>query len=297
MFNLINRREALDGVHADIVEDTICNGVRLTTLKIRYHRMIHAEALRHRTFARGAGSSRAIPVAKMAASADATPVSWGTNQAGMQAGADLTGWRLFTVQLLWLIAMHVARRLSIWMAKAGAHKQLANRLTEPYQWMTEIITGTDWDNFFNLRDHEKAQPEIQVIARKIRAAMALSEPRQVGRLACDPLNWHLPFVLPHERIAASEMRYDSSSPMANCYFLAKLSSARCARVSYWNHDGSAPQVAKDLGLFDKLTEDPRAIHASPMEHPAHPLSHGKRRVRNFRGWKQFRVMVEAGEVQ
>ena len=91
MFKLLKPADAIDGVTAEVVEDTICNGVRLTTLKIRYHRMIHAEFLRHRVFSRGAGSSRAIPVAKMAKSADATPVSWGANQAGMQAGADLSG--------------------------------------------------------------------------------------------------------------------------------------------------------------------------------------------------------------
>lgn len=90
-------------------------------------------------------------------------------------------------------------------------------------------------------------------------------------------------------------KYDSRGELYNAIFLAKLSSARCARVSYLNHDGSEPDIAKDLGLFKRLTADPRAIHASPMEHSAYALASSGLRNRNYRGWRQFRAVVEGQE--
>lgn len=280
---------------AEIVEDTICNGVRLTTLKIRYQRMVHAEMLRHRVFSRGAASSRAIPIKKMVASANATPVHWGSNRPGMQAGADLTGWRLWAAQKTWMTAMWFAGFFSLLMDWIGVHKQIANRLTEPFQWTEEVITGTDWDNFFNLRAHEMAQPEIQAIARAISKTLYIRQPRQVSRGPDKVENWHLPFITDIERSKAQRLMYDSRSEWHNAVFLAKLSSARCARVSYLNHDGTAPDTGKDLGLFGRLTADPKALHASPMEHPAYPLNNGKARCRNYRGWRQLRTIIEAHE--
>ena len=90
------------------------------------------------------------------------------------------------------------------------------------------------------------------------------------------------------------IQFYATAPYA-CSYLAKLSAARVARVSYLNHDGSNPDTAKDLGLFGRLTADPKAIHASPMEHQAYPLSNGHSRSRNYRGWRQFRAVIEAHE--
>lgn len=287
-------------IYAEVIEDTINGTARLTTLKIRYHRMIHAEMLRHRTFGRGAASSRAIPVAKMAARATAEPLHWGLNQAGMQASTELSGWRLWAVKKVWRLSRRLAQRLSRLLAWLGAHKQIANRLTEPYQWMEEVISGTDWDNFFNLRAHDAAQPEIRAIAEAIRDALQASTPRLLPKGDYGPEsvdNWHLPFITDSERAKARVGEYDSRGELYNAIFLAKLSSARCARVSYLNHDGSQPDIAKDLGLFKRLTADPKAIHASPMEHSAYALASSGSRSRNYRGWRQFRAVVEGQEYE
>lgn len=285
-------------IYAEVLEDTISGTARLTTLKIRYHRMVHAEFLRHRALGRGAASSRAIPVIKMAARATAEPLHWGLNQTGMQAGTELTGWRLWAVKKVWRLSRRIAQRLSRLLAWLGAHKQIANRITEPYQWMEEIISGTDWDNFFNLRAHAAAQPEIRAIAEAIRDAMAASTPRRIPKGDYGPDNldhWHLPFITTTERVKAKELAYDDRGELYNAIFLAKLSAARCARVSYLNHDGSNPDTAKDLGLFGRLTADPKAIHASPMEHQAYALASSGSRSRNYRGWRQFRAVIEAHE--
>lgn len=276
-----------------VIEATTCNGVTLWTLVIKYHRFVHAEALRHRVYSRGVGSSRAVPVERMVARATAMPLHWGSNKPGMQAGAELTGWRLWTAKLLWKAGMVFTRRLSLTLAKLGLHKQLANRWTEPCQWVEEVITGTEWENFFTLRAHEAAQPEIAALAMTIRAVLDSHRPRLVGSGdRTNVWNWHLPFVNQVERESAAKGYYDSRGPWYNCLYLAKLSAARCARASYFNHDGSNPSHVKDLALFDKLREDPKVLHASPSEHQAYPMPAPWQWSRNLRGFRQHRELLE-----
>ena len=64
----------------------------------------------------------------------------------------------------------------------NVHKQVANRLLEPFMWHTVIVTATEWDNFFNLRCHPDAQPEIRLVAESMRAAVRPpSPPSSTGR--------------------------------------------------------------------------------------------------------------------
>jgi hypothetical protein len=117
--------------------------------------------------------------------------------------------------------------------------------------------ATAFDNFFGVRWHPDAQPEIQELARQMFSALQSGTPR-----AREPDQWHLPFVSADEEQA---LGLDTAR---------RCSAARCARVSYLNHDGTAPNVAKDLDTFAKLAGDPngppRPLHASPMEHQATP---------------------------
>ena len=235
---------------ARIIADSMNrNGQRLTTVQVRYWRAVHSELMTHRAFSRNASSSRAIPVRKMLAQVwndPAGPIHWGANQAGMQAEQELTGWRRSAAQALWRFSGR-AMCAAAWAGmKLGLHKQVANRLLEPWQFITVVITATDWDNFFALRDHPAAQPEIRDLAVAIRTAMAASTPRQLqwGE-------WHLPYVRPGVEIEEA----------------LKSSTARCARTSYLNHDSTAPTAAQDAELHDRLMlADPP--HASPAEHPA-----------------------------
>ena len=53
------------GITATIIQDSICNGNRITTFELDYPRFIHSELMTHRQFSRNAASSRAIPIEKM----------------------------------------------------------------------------------------------------------------------------------------------------------------------------------------------------------------------------------------
>ena len=160
---------------ARIIADSVNPaGQRVTTLQLRYWRAVHAELMTHRAFSRNASSSRAIPVRKMLAQVwgdPAGPLHWGANQAGMQAEQELTGWRRSAAQRLWRLSGR-AMCAAAWAGmKLGLHKQVVNRMLEPWQFISVVLTSTEWDSFFALRDHPAAQPEIRTLAVAMRAAM------------------------------------------------------------------------------------------------------------------------------
>lgn len=261
-----------------VIEDSTCAaGVRLATLQLCYPRFVHAEFMTHRVFSRNASSSRAIPVKRMlemVRNEPAMPVHWGANQPGMQARDELKGRYLDRAKELWLSAANCAAGIAEEMQDLGLHKQVANRILEPFQHISVVLTATEWDNFFALRDHPDADPNIQALAAEMGYAMCKSEPTmlEVG-------DWHLPYVSREERRNLSiEVQL-------------KVSAARCARVSYLNHDGSHPDIEKDIDLHDKLV-GANPPHMSPVEHQARCRGLSTGWSGNFRSWEQYRKLLE-----
>lgn len=242
-------------ITAKIIADSVSeHGIRLTTMELNYPRFIHSEFMTHRMFSRNASSSRAIPIEKMMAQVrdnPAMPIHWGKNQSGMQANEEIT--QPEVALQLWKFASIDSIYWANHLRCQSVHKQIANRLLEPFQWIKVIVTATEWDNFFKLRLHKDAQPEIMVLAERMKEAMNSSTPKElaVGE-------WHLPYVdFPGPR--GKELSLEKA---------IKCSVARCARVSYLNHDNSSPNIEKDIDLYSKLLE---AGHMSPFEHVATPM--------------------------
>lgn len=264
---------------AKVVADSISpSDKRITTMQLMYPRFIHAEFMTHRVFSRNASSSRAIPVAKMIEQVrtnPAMPIHWGKNQPGMQANEQLTGQALENAQDGWTRAAWLASNIAEEMMTAGCHKQVVNRILEPFQFIHVVVTATEWDNFFELRAHKDAQPEIQALAVAMREAMDASVPARLGYG-----QWHLPYVR------------DSEIGVYDIDTLRKISSARCARVSYLTHDGKKPDIDRDIELYERLVGS-RPIHASPTEHQAMPAVEADARYSgNFQGWVQHRKLIE-----
>lgn len=262
--------------YVKIIEDSInpYNGIRLTTMQLKYWRGFHQEFLTHRVFSRNASSSRAIPVStflKQVWHDPAGPVHWGANNAGMQSKQELTGFKKWFTQFTWNATSKLLCIIVYILNKvASPHKQLQNRLLEPFQWMNVIVTSTEWDNFFALRNHSDAQPEIAELAQMMQYALNNSVP--VERF------YHLPYVSQQER---------ETLPLADCF---KISTARIARVSYLTHDGQYPDYEKDVKLHDRLVGSV-PLHASPAESAAGALR-STDFCKNFRGWQQYRCSVE-----
>jgi hypothetical protein len=266
-------------IEAKIIADSISpHGIRLTTMQLKYPRLIHSEFMTHRVFSRNASSSRAIPVAKMLEmirTDPAMPVKFGKNQPGMQAREDLTGEELANAQATWRNAAKTAADYAESLMELGVHKQVCNRIVEPYQHMSVIVSATEWDNFFQLRDHEDAEPNIQALAVAMREAQNESVPTLL-----QPGEWHLPYVSPLDQ-----------SYIGDIEICKMVSAARSARVSYNRHEGGKPTIEEDIALFNRLVgSDPK--HCSPVEHQATPQLDPLFWGGNFRGWKQFRQEVE-----
>ena len=268
---------------AKIILDSVNEaGDRITTFQLRYPRFIHSELMTHRVMSRNAMSSRAVPVAKMIAQVrdnPAKPIHWGMNKPGMQATEEVP---VASAEHLWQKAANLAADVAEQMVKLNLHKQVANRILEPFQWMNTIVTATEWDNFYSLRAHPDAQPEFQRLATMMLEAQKSSQPRLLG-----VGEWHLPYVTTAELEDMKSTRTEKLHPF-RVGQMQKVSAARCARVSYLTHDGRRPDIAEDLALFDRLAGGV-PLHASPLEHIATP---GTTDCGNFTGWTQFRKVWE-----
>lgn len=229
---------------------------------------------------KNARSSRAVPTEKLILEAETNPfipLCWGRNRRGMQSTEDLSRTDAWRSEQAWLDARDAAVAAAHRLLDIGLHKQVANRLLEPFLWVDVVATATDWANYFALRCHDDAQPEHREIAvlmaRAYRDSTPVKRPgKQTIQFPSDA--WHLPYVTTTER----EERGIAT--------LQALSAARSARVSYFAHDGTKSSAAEDINLHDKLRDAP---HWSPFEHQGRCQDKGVvRRSGNFNGWDQYR---------
>ena len=300
MIDVTNEALPQNLVEARVVADSVSKpgDQRLTTFEVNIHRFVLAEFNTHRVFSRNSASSRAIPVPKRMQEFRDNPafsLTLPAEQPGMQGGAELEGdARVAAIGFLEDLHMSVYHRIAHYMENhedptTRLHKSVLARYMEPWLWHRVIVTATDWDGFFAQRVSELAQPEIHHPADLMQREYRKSTPTQIGEGG-----WHLPYVQEEERD-----EFDIID-------LVKLSTARCARVSYLTHDGEY-DPGKDVKLWDRLVSaDP--AHASPLEHPARADYMNLRTARwemldgtsktkdlpnvgNFTGWMQARHLV------
>lgn len=288
--------------HADYPDEKPLFSVRL-----RYPRIIHGEVMTHRVFGRNARSSRAVPVKTMLNEVRNTPFvpwHWGKNQKGMQADEECDAplvfdlhdeGEFFTREESWLYARDRAAEVAEEMMRVGYHKQIPNRLLEPFSWIDVLITSNRWDNFLWLRDHKDAEPHLQDLARLVKQALEDAEVQEL-----ENHQWHLPYITEAD-VNSIEYPDDDTGRIIddlgcdNDELLCMLSAARCARISYAPFDGDA-SYERELERYDMLVTSER-VHASPLEHQArpdrrpyghweYPPLHG-----NLPGWIQARKLV------
>lgn len=269
-------------------------GIRLCTLQLRYPYIIHGELMTHRVFSRNASSTRAIPVRRMIQSVKDDPfipLVWTKNEPGMQGRSFMSLDEVENASRIWMEAMENAVSSAYDMAAIGAHKQIANRLLLPFMHIDVVVTSTHWANWDALRIHEDAEPHIQILAKEIFAAREGSKPIPIRHG-----EWHLPYI------TYEDWNNPETHGHKDPEFLLKMSTARCAWVSYVDPLGKKATIGQEVDLHDRLVlMDP--VHASPAEHQAtpdvrwtgrmgtygpdivwqHPEEHG-----NFFGWRQYR---------
>jgi len=279
---------------AEIIADSINEaGERLTSMVIVCPRIVLAEFNTHRVFSRNSSSSRAIPFEKMVQMVEEhpfIPIKWMKEHKGMQ-GTEyfIDEVRINTLRYDWLEARDLAVQQAKKLNKEGLTKQLCNRLLEPYMWHTVLVTSTEWENFFALRNHPDAEIHIQKIAEIMLRAYNNSTPKllQLGE-------WHIPFGDKIDELRLLDNIVNPTGVLGNnldeqdiqinlCKI--KIATARCARVSYLNFEGKDDYFA-DIKLHDNLLS---AGHMSPFEHCAMCYPGGQ--SGNFKGFRQYRKMI------
>lgn len=293
-------------VSAKVVCDSTFGATRLITLEIELHRFVLPEFNTHRTISRNFQSSRAVPIKQMIEQVKndpAMPVHFGKNQPGMQADEEGVDWIDFfqyhadmweaslSKEDAWRMAARSAAMIAQSFAEAGYHKQLVNRLIEPFTWTKGVVTATEdhWNAFLKLRAHKDAQPEIQALAFKIRDAISQSTPKGLKEG-----EWHLPYV--------DKSQFDLSKYMSVGEWLhdmIKVATSCCAQVSYRRLDDSlekAKKVYDMLNLPEKGIEKEDPPHMSPCEHVAKAGYFKKDMSGNFTttDFLQYRKALESG---
>jgi hypothetical protein len=286
----------MTNITSTIIQDSIHEGIRLTTFELEYPRFIHAELLTHRQFSRNSASSRAIPVARvneLLVQNPAEPAGWGKNQAGMTAGEEIE--EKEQAKIVWHSAKESAVAYSRQLLDLGVHKQISNRITEPFQMIKVVLTATEFQNWFELRAHPDAQPEIQLLAQKMLERYNQSQPFQLQQG-----DWHVPYV--GRQLKNSQMYYLVGNEEVTRQTARLVSASCCAQVSYRRLDQS---LDKALLIAQRLVHG-RPWHASPFEHQAKTILHqqswepgvthhdrqGQAWSGNFKGWIQHRQMLE-----
>lgn len=246
---------------AIVLADSIASGVRLTTLEVTFPRIILAEFNTHRMLSRNSASSRAIPVEKRIEQVLANPFVpevFTLNNKGMQALGTADYYVNRLCRQTWLDARDSAVLAAQALVKNKVHKQHANRLLEPFAWHTVVVTATEWENFFALRCHPAAQPEMQITAKLMRDAMKASTPREL-KLG----EWHLPYIEPSdmETVHAWAGAEGDCSPER---LLLAMSVTRCAAVSF-ERQNAERTVEQTFTRHDDMA---KSGHWSPFEHQA-----------------------------
>jgi hypothetical protein len=189
----------------------------------------------------------------------------------------------------------------------NGHKQWVNRVIETYSFTKQVITGTEWANFFWLRDHPDAQPEFQELARCAKEAMELSKPHflKAGE-------WHLPYVTAEFDDTGISYWLDKDTQV-DLETAKQISASCCAQVSYRKLDDSIEKAKKIFGMLNIGSKD-KPQHVSPVEHQATPMQgrglinipkepgsweDGVTHLRkdlslwsgNLKGWVQYRQLI------
>lgn len=262
---------------AAVLEDSIANGVRITTLEVTLPRPYLAELNTHRVFSRNSASSRAIPTEANIANVKNVPYvpeTFNTRVKGMGVGEAFSAEEQQEAANVWLWARDQMAIAASQLNDMNVDKSRANRLLEPFMWHKAIITSTEWTNFYALRcpPGEKpdtdfpAQLEFQQTAILMRRAMQASTPTLL-----EDGEWHLPMITEHEKeniALARETAHSEEAFWTTMQTWLLIASRRLARVSFDKHTDTEP-VGVSITKAGDLTS---SGHFSPTEHLATPIT-------------------------
>jgi hypothetical protein len=264
----------------EILADSIGpHGYRLTTFEVEFPRMVLADYTRHRALSYSFESTRARPTELLIEQVREDPyVPQARKRAkGMGGGEPLGPWEQADFKMWWRKAARDAADNAERLLFIG--KEHCGRILEPFAWISGIISGTEWENFFALRcppegeapdNKYPAQIELLIIASKQRELYRTNAPERL-----DYGDWHLPLV-----------GIEEYTPDADRYW-AHVAAGRIATISFKKHH---LQGTPDEGAERWESKLAPLAHWSPGEHPAKVVGHNDPLIDtgNFTGFKQLR---------
>lgn len=225
------------GIRAAVLAHSISavSGKQIVTFLVDFPRFILPEFNTHRAISKNGASSRAIPVAKSIERVEAnpfTPIHFGQNKAGMTADTEVTPDVKHMAKFEWDLAAANAISSAKKLDNFKIHKQVTNRVLEPFSYMRMVVTATELDNFFWLRLHEHADPHINELARVMLFALQESVPT-----ALQHGDYHVPFFGNGYWTPEIEAHYGVTAQQA-----IEHSMSCCAQTSYRKLDMSTEKT-------------------------------------------------------
>jgi len=248
-----------------------------------YERFIHAEVMTHRTFSRNYSSSRAIPYERMMEWVGKDPANHlhlGSNQAGMVSGKEVDNADTLRSDIA-LKFFEMREWCDSLVDKYNPHKEVINRYTEPWGWITGMATmgRRAFMNFISLRCSRGANPNIQRVAISCLRLYKSSVPQQL-----EYMQWHTPFFddyIPHGLVSDSNVRVGLI-----------WSGARSAWCSYNNPTKDATFEKAQIRHDDCV----KFKHVTPLEHPLQARNDGKAHGL-VPGYNSYRSMIPGESVE
>lgn len=279
------------------------DGISMYSFEVEIPRIILAEWNTHGMLNTNAQSSRAVPTKKLIEEVRRNPYIpsyWGKNQKGMQAYEECNELiKGNSRENFWNTCVVTNCLFAESFEEAGYHKQIVNRVIEPYSHTKLVISGTEWNNFFNLRIHKDAEPNIRKMAIKIYEAMRGSTGMRLYNG-----EWHLPYISRYRQ--EGYMRYLFDHQEVSLEEALRISLACVAQVSYRSlntHPNAIDRIYNSL-----FPSNGEPIHGSPAQHLATPFKEAQckgdwqegetHRDRDgyswsaqLRGWCQYRKLI------
>lgn len=281
-------------------------GVTFSSYLVKdFPKALVAQLNKHRALSNNIASSRAIPTARfIERSKDPWIPAFARNQKGMSPGEQLSPEDQETALKIWNDCVDYCRNTAAALNKIGVHKQWANR---PLDWCSKIdiiLSGTDWKQFKKLRRKGAgAQDEIAELAELIKEhqrdavpMVAIVDSFFAPMLYLEDYVEIDEYVKAHPELKDKIREHLTGSAFVRGWSLRNVaygmvSAARCARVSYMNHE-NRKSLDDDFRLaFDLLVEK----HMTPYEHQIIATKDGVQsgNVRNFHQLRKSIIAEDA----
>ena len=273
-------------------------GEEIITYKLTFPRIILSEVNTYKMLEKNTSSSRAIPFEKMVEVVDKepfVPLAFQTHHKRMQGTEYITNpEEIDYLEVKWLIAKDTAIESAYQLYNNGITKQLANRILEPFMWVTQLCTGSreSFEHLFEQRcpkyefyfgkfkskkdvleylnvgeiEHPKPFPKTDLDWLKCNKGQAEIHFMDLAEKMYDALNestpvimnddeWHIPFSERPEFIPEMSLK---DKIMLSC--------AMTARTSYTTiNDNEVLTLEKAKKIYDKCIE---SGHFSVVSHCA-----------------------------